>query len=147
MRTLLFNVSATVGNPGAASDCVLHLKKLPLAVAEAITISLGLPVIDWENYVGLMLEPFIPSIHSTYRNASRVPNVSSVTFVQQTSIAPTWWSHAPANAADRLDVKFKSDAKTEAWMASGRMALPIAHYSTGATSGWILTEQLDEQRD
>ena len=67
-----------------------------------------------------------------------------ITLVQQVAMPPNAWTGAVGEGlvAD-LNVHFTDKVLQTTWKSHGTMALPIAHYSTKTTSGWMMNKDVE----
>ena len=102
-------------------------------------------IFDWKLLTEVILSPSIGDDFGTktYAELDRNGMPGNITFVQQVAMPPNAWTGAVGEGlvAD-LNVQFTDKEFESRWKSHGTMALPIAHYSTKSTSGWMMNEDI-----
>jgi len=107
--------------------------------------NVGLPIFDWKAMTEAVLKPSLGDNFGdkTYAELERNGMPGDITFVQQVAMPPNAWTgSAGKGTVAELNVHFTDKNLEAEWKAQSVMALPIAHYSTKETSGWMMNEDI-----
>lgn len=108
---------------------------------------LGLPAQDWAKWNAQMLKSFIGELtadtkYSELERAGLGAANGDVTYVQQVAMPPDAFTNHPNGWIAQLKVEFANEADTKKWKANPTMAVPVAHYSTNSSRGWIMNSDI-----